>query len=400
MNKKPNKKVAYQNAYYKNDEIDIFGIIETLFKFKLRIIIFSIIATSLGYIFYFKTSNSFELTTKISPANSSVFFEYFQLNKSIEISSSKYYSSINMKFSEASEKAPITNLSIFKKIIKEFNDYEEVKEILSQQKTLDAIVLSELDEYEKSKIINGKAKSFKILKPTKDLEDLTISILWPDPDQGSEIFKDIINLVLQNVKSSIVNDLNQIHAYLKFIKKNQIELLEKKILSIMNLQKTIDSQRIFHLSEQAELARSMGLKNILVTKDENFEVLVSDLVEFNYKNSSTDYLRGYEILDKERELLQNRTQEELLLSNSEYAKLKNEIDLISNDDFENKIKNDIDIIINDSPYDWVNYDLGLATKNPTRQSIYTYLLISFLFGLGLSSIFTLIYSSYKDRKSH
>ena len=47
------------------------------------------------------------------------------------------------------------------------------------------------------------------------------------------------------------------------------------------------------------------------------------LIEFNYKNSLNDYLRGYEVLDKERELLQNRSLEEVLLSNSDYAKLKN-----------------------------------------------------------------------------
>ena len=97
-------------------------------------------------------------------------------------------------------------------------------------------------------------------------------------------------------------------------------------------------------------------------------------------------------------MLVNRNKEELLLSNVEYAKLKNEIDLLLNDDFEEQLKIDLDLIKFDSPYDWVNYDLGLAKINPIHRSIYAYVLTSFFLGLILSSIFTLIIHSYQNRK--
>jgi len=291
-------------------------------------------------------------------------------------------------------------LNIFQSIIDEFNDYDEVKEVLNQQKTIDKTNLNELDKFKKEKFINNKSQNFKILKPSKNSQDFTISIISHDPDQGSEIFNEIIDLVLQNVQTSLYTKVNQIREYLKFIKKNKINLLEKEITSVLNLQKIFDNQRILHLAEQAELARIMGLEKPLVKIDDNFnfEILSNDFIEFYYKNSSNDYLRGYEVLDKERELLQNRTIEEVLLSNNEYAKLKKEIELLLNDDFEDQLKNEIDLIKEDSPYDWINYDLGLAKINPIHKSIYVYLLISFLLGLTLSSIFTLIYLSYQDRK--
>ena len=397
MNKKTNKKITQQNIYFENDEIDLFSILETLLKFKLRIIVVSIIASFLGVSLYFAIPKSYEIRTDISPSKSSVFSKYFKLNQNIEYAEDIYLSNLAKSRGE-SDLISLTNLNIFQTIIDEFNDYEEVKEVLNQQKTIDKTNLSELDEFEKVKFINNKSKNFQILKPSKNLEDFTISIIWHDPDQGSEIFNEITDLVLQNAQTSLFRRFNQIPEYLKFIKKNRINLLEKEIASILSLQKIFDNQRILHLAEQAELARTMGLKKTLVIQDENFEVLVKDLIEFNYKNSSTDYLRGYEVLDKELELLQNRTQEELLLSNNRYAQLKNEIELLLNNDFEDQIKNDLNLIKDDNPNDWINYDLGLAKINPIHQSIYAYLLISFLLGLTLSSIFTLIYFSYQDRK--
>ena len=395
MNKKANKKITHQNIYFKDDDIDLFSVIETLFKFKLMIITFSIIATFVGLIFYLATPKSFEITTEITPTKSSVFSKYFKLNKNIELSENYYSNRDKEKIYESEQ---IDNLSIFQNTIDEFNDYDEVKEILNQLKTLGKIDLSELDEYEKTRIINNYAKNFQILKSSDDSEIFTISIIWHDPKQGSELLDQIITLVLQNVKSSLVYKINQIPEYLKFTKKTKINLLEKEILSISNLQKLVDDQRILHLIEQAELARSMGLQKTLVTEDDNFETSAIDLIDFNYKNSSTDYLRGYDVLDKERELLQKRTQEELLLSNHKYAQIKNEIDLLLNDSFEVQIDNDIDIIINDNPSDWINYDLGLAKIIPTHRSKNTYLLMSFLLGLTLSSIFILIFSSFQNRK--
>ena len=89
--------------------------------------------------------------------------------------------------------------------------------------------------HEKLKLINNFSKNFKILKPKKDIDNYTISILWYDTDQGLKIFEKIMTLVLNNTKNSIVNDIYQITEYLDFTKKNNIKILEKEILSILIL---------------------------------------------------------------------------------------------------------------------------------------------------------------------
>ena len=395
-----NKKITQQNIYFENDEINLFSILEILLKFKLRIIAVSIIASLLGLTLYFANPKSYEIRTEIAPSKSSVFSKYFKLNKNIELSENFYSMNVEKEEVQAYDQIYITNLNIFRSTIEEFNDYEEVKEVLNKQKTIDKTNLSELDKFEKIKFINDKSKNFQILNPTKNFEDFIISVLWHDPGQGSEIINEIIKLVLKNVQTSLVNEVNQIPEYLKFVKKNKVNLIEKEISSMLNLQKLIDNQRILHLTQQAELARAMGLQKTFLTEDDKVVILVDDSVEFTNKNSSTDYLRGFEILDKERQILQNRTEDELLLSNNEYPSLKNEIDLILNVDLEDQITNDIELIINDSPYDWVNYDLGFATIKQNHKPIHFYILFSFLLGLTLSSIFTLFYHNYQNRKSN
>ena len=406
MNKKPIKKRALQNPNFSNYEIDLLDVIEVIFKYKLRIITFSIFASFLGLLFSFSIPKSYELTTTIFPAKSSVFIEYYRLNKNIELLEK---SSLSEKFNDdryiisSSEELDkdifkISSLSIFQDIIDEFNDYEEVKIILNQQRFINETNLSELEINKKLKVINSLSKNFQILKPSENEKKATISILWHDPDDGLIIFEEIMNLVLQNSKSSLINKVNQIAAYSDFVKKNRIELLEKEISSIFNLQKMLIERRVLHLAEQAELAREIGLAKTIVSDDKNYELLSEDLIEFNYKNSLTDHLRGYEILDKERQLLLSRSDNEILLSSQDYAKLKNQINLIENNNFEDQIKNDLNLIKNDNPNRWLNYDLGFSEVNAKHKSQKYYLLISFLLGLTLSSIFTIFYSSSQRLK--
>ena len=79
-----------------------------------------------------------------------------------------------------------------------------------------------------------------------------------------KIFEKIMTLVLNNTKYSVVNDINQIAEYHDFTKENNIRILEKEILSILNFQKTLDDQRILHLIEQAEIARAINLKKLFL----------------------------------------------------------------------------------------------------------------------------------------
>lgn len=402
MRKLVNKKSTLQNINFNNSEVDIFEVFEVLFKYKFIILAFSIFASLLGLIAFNSTPKYFELTSTISPAKETVFSNYFRLNKNIELSQRTYLDE-NIIQTSSDNMLQLTSSNIFKYFLSEFNDFEEVKKVLGEQKILNEVDLDEINDNEKLKLINNFSKNFQILKPLNDFDNYTISILWHDSDQGLKIFEKIMTLVLNNTKNSVVNDIYQIAEYLDFTKKNNIKILEKEILSILNLQKTLDEQRILHLIEQAEIARAINLKNAYVLDNNEITIKDIDLQSKYFGSSGTgtsndDYLRGYIALDKERDLLLKRTQNELLLSNDQYAKLKNEINLIENDDFADQIKKDIEIILSDSPFDWVYYDLGMTNVKSLNKSFLIYISMPFFIGFILSALFSLFYSIFKKNR--
>lgn len=402
MRKLVNKKSTLQNINFNNSEVDIFEVFEVLFKYKFIILAFSIFASLLGLIAFNSTPKYFKLTSTISPAKETVFSNYFRLNKNIELSQRTYLDE-NIIQTSSDNMLQLTSSNIFKYFLSEFNDFEEVKKVLGEQKILNEVDLDEINDNEKLKLINNFSKNFQILKPLNDFDNYTISILWHDSDQGLKIFEKIMTLVLNNTKNSVVNDIYQIAEYLDFTKKNNIKILEKEILSILNLQKTLDEQRILHLIEQAEIARAINLKNAYVLDNNEITIKDIDLQSKYFGSSGTgtsndDYLRGYIALDKERDLLLKRTQNELLLSNDQYAKLKNEINLIENDDFADQIKKDIEIILSDSPFDWVYYDLGMTNVKSLNKSFLIYISMPFFIGFILSALFSLFYSIFKKNR--
>lgn len=402
MRKLVNKKSTLQNINFNNSEVDIFEVFEVLFKYKFIILAFSIFASLLGLIAFNSTPKYFELTSTISPAKETVFSNYFRLNKNIELSQRTYLDE-NIIQTSSDNMLQLTSSNIFKYFLSEFNDFEEVKKVLGEQKILNEVDLDEINDNEKLKLINNFSKNFQILKPLNDFDNYTISILWHDSDQGLKIFEKIMTLVLNNTKNSVVNDIYQIAEYLDFTKKNNIKILEKEILSILNLQKTLDEQRILHLIEQAEIARAINLKNAYLLDNNEITIKDIDLQSKYFGSSGTgtsndDYLRGYIALDKERDLLLKRTQNELLLSNDQYAKLKNEINLIENDDFADQIKKDIEIILSDSPFDWVYYDLGMTNVKSLNKSFLIYISMPFFIGFILSALFSLFYSIFKKNR--
>lgn len=394
-----NKSVSQKKLIYDN-EINLYEVFEILFKHKFKIIIFTIFAAFLGATNFYLSPKSYEITTVVSTAKSSVFTDYFRINKNMELAENLISSKdVNNNVFTKKEIFKIESQYVFNYFLDEFYDYEEVKKVLEQEGIINNLVLDELEEFEKLNVINNLSKNFQILKSDSDKEDFIVSISWHDPSQGIKIFKKVIDLVLENTKLAVINDIDQFFSYIDYSKKNNIELLEKKILSILNFQKIIDQQRINHLSEQLKLAQTIGLDKSLTYKTEDLEISDRNLNKLNFKNSPTEYLRGYVVIAKELELLLNRDSEALLLSNPEFAILKNEIDLLKNDNLAEIIKKDLNLIIEDNPENWINLDLGINNINSLHKPISFHLISASLLGLILFSFLTLFYSSLNKNRN-
>ena len=92
------------------------------------------------------------------------------------------------------------------------------------------------------------------------------------------------------------------------------------------------------------------------------------------------YLRGFKAIDKEIQLLKERSQQDKDLMASGYLKIKEELLLVENDNRPNELRNATYIILNDDINSWINFNLEFAK---IKKLNYTNLFISISIIIGL-----------------
>ena len=125
--------------------------------------------------------------------------------------------------------------------------------------------------------------------------------------------------------------MNQFRESLEFQNNLKIERLSNQINILLKTEKLKLQKTSSYLTEQALIARTLGIaKNSL----EDIDLLNQDFsrMEFNINGPSMpDYLRGYEALEKEKSLLLERSDENILLLSSEYINLIDQYEKLNND---------------------------------------------------------------------
>ena len=136
-----------------DDETDLFELFKTLWDGKWKIIATTFVAAIIGVVYSSVKPNLFEVSTPIQNAKSSVFLPYTLLNSLLK-ENNLYF---DYKFDSE---------SMFKTFVDEFNDYEEMVDVLSEDKFIKQSI-KDLDDNDKKKALINFAKKFKIIKPKK-----------------------------------------------------------------------------------------------------------------------------------------------------------------------------------------------------------------------------------------
>ena len=125
-----------------DDEIDLFELFETLWDGKWKIIATTFVAAVIGFVFSIVKPNSFEVSTPIQTAKSSVFLPYTLLNSLLKENGLYFDKELNdsgYKFDSE---------SIFETFIVEFNDYEEMIDVLNEDEFIKQSI-KDLDDSDK-----------------------------------------------------------------------------------------------------------------------------------------------------------------------------------------------------------------------------------------------------------
>ena len=387
MSSNSKKNLVSKDLIYQSEEIDLFELFDVLWNKKIIIILVTLIATVIGTLISFISPKSYEVTTKISPAKDYVFTKYFDLNKELQKNEFEY---------------SLSGDGIFSLFIKEFQDYEELRSTLNEQDIINDIVLNNLKDIEKNELVNSSIKNFNIIEPDKNNKNWRLRFVWSDVKTGTEIIKTSLDIVKLNLKNNLFAVLNQFQESLEFQNNLKIDRLSNQINILLKTEKLKLQKTSSYLTEQALIARTLGIaKNTL----EDIDLLNQDFsrMELNINGPSMpDYLRGYEALEKEKSLLLERSDDDILLLSSDYINFIDQYEKVKNDILPRQLSEISLVLLQDDINSWIEYDFSLADIKSLHISLTKLIFISSLFGFIFISLYILLANSYfnkiKNRK--
>ena len=284
------------------DEISIYYLIDLLIKNIILIIIISIIASTISYIFLFNKNTVYLGTVGINMVSVEKASKFAKLNYLSKEYIENYKDGVGY-YSEIINREALRD---------RFEDEFEIGMISKQ-------VIEKLPIDEQQYISH---RSFQI---DKKLNTLSFNVIERDLAKPviDEIQKQINKKIFRDLLNILENDYDAYRDNIEF----QISAAEKKIEQEKKKLIRDTETRVAFLEEQAAIAKAL--------KIDGASMQIRQALRINEERSVTEsffiqnyYLIGYVAIEKEIELLKNRNQNLLDLYNPEYNKGINKIELL------------------------------------------------------------------------
>jgi len=375
-----------------DDEIDLFKLFGTLWDGKWKIIATTFFAALIGFVFNVVKPNSFEVSVPIQIAKQSVFLPYTSLRNILK-QKGLYFDKV---LNESGYK--FDRESVFNAVVVEFNDYEEMVDVLSEDEFVKQSIKG-LDDRQKQKTLIEFAKKFKIVPPSNKEKEWHLKFKWHNDYEGRSLFSVALQKTLINVQKTLKNNIDELAKAIERQNSYQLEKLQDDLNAIKQNGKEKLKKHIIFLNEQYSIAIELGIE----TNKLNANALSQNLqnqfsLNFN-PNDLTHYLRGSKAIKKEIELIESRTEENVLLMSDGYIEVNKEIILLQNDKSSSQLINAAKLIQSDNPKDWVVFDMQLAEANSQKKST-LYIALSIVLGGMVGVIYVLISNAIRKRKGN
>ena len=282
--------------------IDILRLTKKIWKDKFKIFLSIVFSLVIALAFQNFQTRNFTATTEIKTISSSERDAFISLENLIN--------SVNLNISginDSNQKFVFSKdffLNLFKEVLNERDVFEKA---IHKFNLLDLKNYSNEKEYEEA--INNLANSVKITtvldKKNPDLEIKNfIEFLHDNETKWNLILADVNESTNRIVRQNLRKKIDIIISIATENKNFEINAHSTKIKNLITDYDRQTSDRIAYLSEQANIANQLGIaKN-------NLEVqtfVTGNTLQPYVRPSSPYYLRGYEAIEKEIELIQQRT---------------------------------------------------------------------------------------------
>ena len=286
--------------------------------------------------------------------------------------------------------------TIFKIFISEFNDYEEMISVLLENESVLQIV-KELDEDKKNNTLLNYAKLFQIKAPVRKGKEYLFAFEWSNPEEGLILLNKAINLTLSTVKNTLINDIDRLATSVDLKTNRSLEKLKNEIELIELTHKEKTRKHIQFLMEQSAIAKELGIET---NNLDSYSLLQSSQNGVSMTISLSDvpfYLRGSNAIDKEIDLIKNRSEDIQLLMADGYLEAKQKMIRLENTPSSFQVRRGMKTIENDNYNDWIEYNTGLSNiKSKNEKTLY--ITFSILLGLVVGVSYILIVNIFRSRK--
>lgn len=363
-------------------EIDLFELFETLWDGKGKIIKTIFVAVLFGIALYLILPNSHKVTSPIYKGKESTFYPYTALNELLKKN--------NFSFS-------IDKNKIFEMFVSEFNDYEEIIDVLSQNEHVKHLT-EELDEIERRKILFELAKTFSLNPPYKNEQDWTLSFEWPNELEGLSLLNDALQQILINIQLTLIDNIEDLALAITLRNEFKIENLKVKLDLLKEIKITSDKGHLITLEEQSSIARDLKIESNRLVINNMSQASQDEKLSFNINSESIPhYLRGYKAIEKEISLMKNRSNEDSMLMTKEYIETLAEIKYVESDVSVIQLNDTSETLKNDNPINWVFFNLGLNETISNKKPV-LYIVLSIILGGIIGAVYVLISDILRKRK--
>lgn len=219
----------------KDYEINIFNIILIILRDKWKVILITLFFTAAGILYNINDPKIYYGSKSFTKPQNSVFINYISLN---EVLANK-----NLNYQ-------INSQTVFDIFLSEFNDYEEIINVLENDIYVKSI-LNGMDQKQKSDMISQLSKSFVIRPTPKTDAKYEVEFKWHNLDQGISILTKAISSILKNTKIKIEKDIKHINSSLINKKKSELKKLNLLLKNVEDSKllesKTSIARKIFFL---------------------------------------------------------------------------------------------------------------------------------------------------------
>ncbi len=318
-----------KNDLINTNEIDLFRIIKILWSGKWIIIGTTLLGVVISLFLHFNKNNVFEIFTQIKIDKLVPIADFLTINE-ILLENQLYYS----------DSTRIDSSIIFELLDTEFNDYEEIVSVLENSEFF-LNKGKDLDNSEKLNLFSSYSKNFN-MDPAVDGKTFNVSIIWHDANEGEEIFKNALKMTLENVKNSLLYDIEELASFLEVKIKRKVDFYKSRLL----------------------------------------------------------------LLEEQIDILENLSSDQQLKFPTEYFILKERVVLLENDLSVFLLRSSINNISEINPFIWISYDFNLSNmKSKVNYSLY-YLIIFLGLCIGMlyvilskfSNILKINYNTLIDKK--